>query len=36
MEEVGEEPVGVRERWVLKEANEPRLAPLVIWVCSPY
>ena len=36
MDQMGKEPVRVRETWVLEEANEPRLAPLVMKVCSPY
>jgi len=35
VDEIREEPVGAREMWVLEEANEPGLAPLVMWMCSP-
>jgi len=30
MDQMGKEPVRVRETWVLEEANEPRLAPSVV------
>src|SRR5207244_12923683 len=36
VDEMGEEPVSVRETWVLEEANEPGLVPLVMCVCPPY